>query len=290
MSRRLPVSPTPEPLEAYAQHFDPLFTKRNQRDAFRRYLEGLLLPTERNKTLTALANTEPVLGAQHPSAQGLQWFLSESTWQPQAVNTQRLHVLRSDLTTAPDERGVLIVDETGDRKDGKKTAHVGRQYLANLGKTDNGVVSVSTLWADDRIYYPLEVEPYTPAYWFAQGKADPAFRMKPQIAVELVERAVNASWPFRAVVADAFYGENETFHLGLHRLQVGFVVALKPSHAWWHPIDEVGSLVDVATAAPWKGPAQPGGWEQIVRRFRDGHTEDWWALERHGASPCTSIP
>ncbi len=156
---------------------------------------------------------------------------------------------------------------------------MGRQYLANLGKTDNGVVSVSTLWADDRIYYPLEVEPYTPAYWFAQGKADPAFRTKPQIAVELVERAVNASWPFRAVVADAFYGENETFHLGLHRLQVGFVVALKPSHAWWHPIDEVGSLVDVATAAPWKGPAQPGGWEQIVRRFRDGHTEDWWALE-----------
>jgi hypothetical protein len=72
MSHRLPVSPAPGPLESYVQHFDPLFTKRNQRDAFRRYLEGLPLPTERNKTLTALANTEPVLGAQHPHAQGLQ--------------------------------------------------------------------------------------------------------------------------------------------------------------------------------------------------------------------------
>ena len=80
MTTRLPVSPAPGPLEAYTQHFDPLLTKRNQRDAFRRYLEGLLLPTERNKTLTALANTEPVVGAQHPHAQGLQWFLSESTW------------------------------------------------------------------------------------------------------------------------------------------------------------------------------------------------------------------
>ena len=88
---------------------------------------------------------------------------------------------------------MLVIDETADRKDGHKTAHVGRQYLANLGKTDNGVVSVSSLWADERVYYPLEVEPYTPAYWFAQGKADPAFRTKPQLALTLVERAVTAA-------------------------------------------------------------------------------------------------
>src|SRR5207237_9544631 len=54
-------------------------TQRHQRDSLRRYLEGLALPQERNKTLTALANTEPVVGAQHPHAQVLQWFLSEST-------------------------------------------------------------------------------------------------------------------------------------------------------------------------------------------------------------------
>ena len=79
MSKRVPATPAPVPLEDYAQHFDVLFSRRNQRDAFRRYLEGLLLPPERNKTLTALANTEPVVGAQHPLVQGLQWFLSEST-------------------------------------------------------------------------------------------------------------------------------------------------------------------------------------------------------------------
>jgi hypothetical protein len=59
MSTRRPVAPAPEPLEAYIQHFDPLFTKRNQRHAFRRYLEGVLLAAERTKTLTAIANTEP---------------------------------------------------------------------------------------------------------------------------------------------------------------------------------------------------------------------------------------
>lgn len=279
MSHRLPVSRAPDPLEAYIQHFDPLLTKRNQRDALRRYLEGLLLPAERNKTLTALANTEPVRGAQHARAQGLQWFLSESSWSPARVNTQRLQLLRGDTLTAPDAHGVLVIDESGDRKAGTKTAHVGRQYLANLGKIDNGVVSVSSLWADEHVSYPLEVEPYTPKHWFGAGTTDPAFRTKPQIAVELIERAGTAQWPFRAVVADAFYGENESFHLGLQRLQVGFVVALKPSHAWWRPIDEPGSLQEIAAAARWEGPERPGAWVRVVRRFRDGHTEDWWALE-----------
>jgi hypothetical protein len=59
MTRRYPASPAPGPLEDYATCFDDLFGARAQRHAFRRYLEGLLLPAERNKTLTALANTEP---------------------------------------------------------------------------------------------------------------------------------------------------------------------------------------------------------------------------------------
>jgi hypothetical protein len=55
MTKRYPVRPAPGPLEDYAACFDDLFGARAQRHAFRRYLEGLLLPAERNKTLTALA-------------------------------------------------------------------------------------------------------------------------------------------------------------------------------------------------------------------------------------------
>ena len=58
MTRRLPVASSPGPLEDYALRFDDLLRARAQREGFRRYLEGLLLPAERNKTLTTLANTE----------------------------------------------------------------------------------------------------------------------------------------------------------------------------------------------------------------------------------------
>ncbi len=77
------------------------------------------------------------------------------------------------------------------------------------------MVSVGSLWADERTYYPLEAEPYTPAHWFEGGKADPAFRTKPKIALELVEAAVERDVPFRAVVANILYGEHRKLKEGL---------------------------------------------------------------------------
>ncbi len=279
MTKRSPVSPAPGPLEDYAEGFDDLFGARAQRHGFRRYLEGLLLPAERNKTLTALANTEPVAGAQRKEAQSLQWFLSESRWDPEEINERRLRILFEDLPAAPNEKGVLAIDEHGDRKWGKHTAHVGRQWLANIGKTDNGVVSVSSLWADEGVYYPLEVEPYTPAHHFGGGKQDPGFRTKLKIASQLVERSVAMGVPFRAVVADSFYGEDRGFKRSVEKLGVGYVLALKKSHCWWHVGGTIGALWEAALAAGWKDAEELGGWTKVMRTFRDGHREEWWALE-----------
>ncbi len=279
MSERQVVSAAPGLLEAFSQEFDGLFSRRNQREGFRQYVAGLLLPAERNKTLTGLANTEPVIGAQEGRAQSLQWYVSESSWDEVAVNGRRVALLMNTPSLAPREDGALVIDETGDRKAGHKTAHVGRQYLANVGKLDNGVVSVSSLWADEQVYYPIDFEPYTPSRWFEGGKADGAFRTKLKIAQELVAQALSRGIPFRAVVADSFYGEDRTFRKGLESLGVGYVLALKPSHSWWHREGTIGSLEEAARASAWAGPKQAGAWLSVQRTFRDGHIEPWWALE-----------
>jgi SRSO17 transposase len=155
MTTRRPCPPAPGPLEDYAQHFDPLLSSLAQRRGLRDYLQGLLLPRDRNKTLTALADAEPIVGAQHREVQRLQWFLSESSWDHEAVNQRRLELLLGDPATAPHAQGVLVIDDTGDRKDGSATAHVARQYLGSVGKTDNGIVAVTSLRADARCYWPL---------------------------------------------------------------------------------------------------------------------------------------
>ena len=280
MTKRMPVRPAPGPLEEYARRFEDLFGRaRAQREGFRRYVEGLLLPAERNKTLTALANTEPAAGAQRKEAQSLQWFLSESGWDPRELNERRLELLLEDPASAPDDGGVLLIDEHGDRKWGKKTAHLGRQWLGNIGKTENGVVSVTSLWADEGTYYPLEVEPYTPAHHFGGAKDDPGFRTKLEIARQLVERSVQMGVPFRAVVADSFYGEDRGFRRSLEKSGVGYVLSLKKSHSWWYLEGTIGALWQAAEAAGWQGAEEPGDWTKVVRSFRDGHREEWWALE-----------
>ncbi|MFD4709111.1 transposase [Streptomyces sp. NPDC058430] len=203
--------PAPGPLEAYAARFDGLFSTPAQRRGFREYLAGLLLPRDRNKTPTCLAGTEPVVGAQHPAVQRLQFFLSESTWDHERVNSPRVEVLLADPATAPHPGGVLVIHDSGDRKDGKATAHVGRQWLGRLGKTDNGIVTVTTCWADENFYYPLHAVPYSPAHHFPKGKSDPDFRAKLQIAAEPDGTAKAAGVAFRAVAADCAYGDQDSF-------------------------------------------------------------------------------
>jgi SRSO17 transposase len=163
MPTRRPCPPAPGPLEAYAQQFDLLFSSLAQRRGFRDYLQGLLRPRDRNKTLTGLAGAEPITGAQHREVQRLQWFLSGSAWEHEQINQRRVELLCQNPATAPHDAGALVLDDTGDRKDGTATAHVARQYLGSVGKIDNGIVAVTSLWADARVYWPVHAVPYTPA-------------------------------------------------------------------------------------------------------------------------------
>jgi SRSO17 transposase len=196
MTKRLPSPPAPGPLEDFAANFDDLFGTLAQRRGFREYLQGLLLPRDRNKVLTALAGMEPIVGAQGAPAQRLQFFLSESAWDVAQIEARRVGLVREDprRSSAPHERGVLVIEETGDRKDGTKTDHVGYQYLGSVGRIANGIVSVSSVWADERVYYPLHVEPYTPAKRLKKGRSDPVFRTKPHMRPRTSENSVTTNF------------------------------------------------------------------------------------------------
>jgi hypothetical protein len=185
----------------------------------------------------------------------------------------------ADPATAPHAEGVLVLDDTGDRKAGRHTAHVARQWLGSLGKTDNGIVAVTSLWADERVYWPVHVVPYTPASRLPKGRTDPAFQTKPQLAVDLLQAARQAGIGFRAVVADCFYGDNTGFTEALGRASVAYVLAVKPRKGAWAPADELHTPQEAARQLAWGGPQEPGDWTQVTRRFRDGHTETWWAAD-----------
>lgn len=158
-----------------------------------------------------------------------------------------------------------MLDDRGDRKSVTKNAHVARQYGGSIGKVDNGTAAVTSLWADQQIYYPLHVEPYTPAERLAGGKRGPAFRTKPQTAIELVAAALALGPPFRAIVADSFSGDNETFVEALQTATLPFALTLKPSSAILAPAEAAPTPKEAAEDIAWTSPEAPGDWQPVTR-------------------------
>ncbi|WP_405698810.1 hypothetical protein OG209_02745 [Streptomyces sp. NBC_01383] len=68
--------------KAYAARFDDLLSTLARRRRFREYLAGLLLPRDRNKTLTCLAGAEPVVGAQRDRGSCHGWTVAPRWWVP----------------------------------------------------------------------------------------------------------------------------------------------------------------------------------------------------------------
>ena len=102
----------------------------------------------------------------------------------------------------------LIIDDSGHRKSGNFTDGVGRQYIGEIGKTDNGIVVVTTHLYDGTKSLPLDLEIYRKASEFEQGKKDPEFKKKPTIAIELIERSRDRGYRPSIVLIDGGYGNN----------------------------------------------------------------------------------
>lgn len=141
----------------------------------------------------------------------LHHFLTEATWDAQKVNSRRLQVMQQCSQTKVRRGFTLIVDDSGHRKSGTSTAGVGRQYIGEIGKTDNGVVLVTTHLYDRVKSLPLDVELYQHASSLPEGKQDPEFIKKPDIALKLIDKCLNRGDKPGVVLVDAGYGNNSTF-------------------------------------------------------------------------------
>jgi SRSO17 transposase len=112
-TKRKATSSTTEAIDDFCAEFDDLFSRRAARQALRQYLIGLLLPREHNKALTVLASLVP-----DTNRQSLHHFLHDSPWDASALNRRRFALWQARSDLAPHAQGVLVVDETGDRKRG----------------------------------------------------------------------------------------------------------------------------------------------------------------------------
>jgi hypothetical protein len=75
------------------------------------------------------------------------------------------------------------------------------------------------------------------------------------------------------------YGEHADFVGALWAAELPFVLALRATRGRWAPAEAAHTPEDAARAVPWESRRRPGGWTAVIRRFRDGHRETWWAAD-----------
>jgi len=184
----------------------PCFKTRNSRKTARKYLLGLMGDAER-KNGWQLAEQ---MGESTPYK--IQQFLYRGTWNANDVRDGLYEYVTDRLG---DLEGVLVVDETGFLKQGKKSAGVKRQYSGTAGRIENCQIGVFVTYAASRGYTLLDWELYIPQEWTADKERCKAagipeeftFRTKPEMAREMIQRAETASVPYKWVTGDCVYGE-----------------------------------------------------------------------------------
>ena len=213
----------------FVDQFGVCFSRRPQRAAARRYLDGLFNDSER-KSMQAMHGrlSEPA------TYQALQHFVTHSPWEANALWTRLRAVV-------PPREGLLAVDDTGLPKQGRHSPGVQRQYCGALGKIGNCQIAVSTVLLADGLTWPLGCDLYVPQAWIADPDRcaragipeTTRFREKWRIALSQIRRAMKAGFTITAVVADADYGSTAAFRRSLEHLGLRYAVAIRGCVTVW---------------------------------------------------------
>ncbi len=203
--RETTPSAMPPCFEKWCKRFDDCFKTKAQKTGFRHYLGGLLGESER-KNLTQIAGN--AVGVIYNR---LHHFLTDAPWDAGKINERRLQVMNKCSQTRISRGFTLTLDDSGHRKSGHLTDGIGRQYLGEMGKTDNGMVMVTTHLYDGKKSLPLDIELYQHATSRPKGKKDQEFQKKPDLGIALIDRSLDRGYRPGIVLIDAGYGNNTTF-------------------------------------------------------------------------------
>jgi SRSO17 transposase len=197
------------------------------------YLRGLIEDGKRK-------SLEPVVErlGEEADYQSVQQFLADSPWDPAAV------VRAVAERVAPEiEPCAWVLDDTGFPKQGERSPGVKRQYSGTLGKVGNCQIGVSVHAVSERGTVPLGWALYLPAEWcedeerraIAKIPAGIEFKTKPELGLELVERAAGWEVPKAPVLGDTAYGENTELRERLDEGGIEYLLSVGPTTGVFGP-------------------------------------------------------
>src|SRR5919107_3321527 len=190
------------------------------------YAAGLIGPGERKSLQPMAARVAPADYDQ------LHHFVAVGPWDEAPLEADLL-AQANRLVGGPD--AVLVIDDTALPKKGTQSVGVASQYAGALGKKANCQSLVSLTLAKGEVPIPIVLRLFLPDTWIKDPKrlqragVPETFwveRSKPEMALEELQRVMQAEVSFGAVVADAGYGISAPFRQGLSALGLLWAVGI----------------------------------------------------------------
>lgn len=208
-----------------AERIGKYFTRSEMRDHAKVFLRGLVGMSERRNSW----HLAEFAGYSCPDS--IQRLLDRASWQDPDVRDELQDYVVEHLGQ---EDGVIIADETGFLKKGKKSAGVNRQYSGTAGRIENCQIGVFLAYHSSRGTALIDRGLYLPEEWTKdRERCDQAkipesstFQTKPQMAVSMIAHAIQRKVPFRWFVADEVYGRDEKVRQFLEESQKSYVLAV----------------------------------------------------------------
>ena len=208
----------------------PWFARAGTRLLAQAYVRGLASGVERKNSWQLAEH------AGHPVPDRFQRLLAGSAWDVHGMCDDVRGFVVGYLA---DEQAVLVADDTGFLKKGRKSAGVQRQYSGTAGRIENCQIGVFLAYASVHGRALIDRELYLPEQsWCADRDrcaaagvpAEIGFSTKPQLARDMIERAVDAGVPFGWVAADEAYGDNPGLRGFLEARGIRYVLAVSCDH------------------------------------------------------------
>ena len=255
-----------EEFDAVGERIAPRFARSEVRERTQDYLRGLLSGAERKNgwQLAEVAGNATPYGIQH--------LLGRANWDADDLRDD----LRGYVTErlGDEEDAVLVVDETGFLKKGKGSVGVKRQYSGTAGRVENCQVGVFLAYASERGQAFIDRELYLPEEWAEDGERREQagvperieMRTKPELAKQMLGRALEAGVKAAWVVADSVYGDTRRLGMFLEENEQPYVLAVSgKAHVWagfyQHRVSAV--LDALRQGDPALEEVGAGGWRRI---------------------------
>jgi SRSO17 transposase len=247
------------------------FTRSEPRARVREYVSGLVAGLERKNGWTLAERAGAV------SLDGMQRLLRRADWDVDGVRDDVRDYVIEHLRH---RQGVLIGDETGFIKKGRRSAGVQRQYSGTAGRTENCQIGTFLAYASKHGHALIDRELYVPESWTSDrdrcrtaGIPEKVeFQTKPRQMIAMLTGALDAGVPFAWVTADEVYGQAGYLRDWLEDHDAGYVLAIRS-------IDRVNTTDDDRVVAAEAIAALPGrAWRRLsVGAGAHGPREYDWA-------------